>query len=135
MIYFSLSELTSSATARKMSISNIPDEDAVLNLKALIYNILDPARKIYGAPIFVHSGYRCERLNKVVGGVKNSQHLKGEAADIDTGSHGGNRRLYEILLDMPFDQLIWEKGDEEGPEWIHVSYRRSGNNRGQLLRI
>ncbi|MBQ8565303.1 MAG: peptidase M15 [Bacteroidaceae bacterium] len=135
MKYFSIAELTDSATARQLHINNKPDNEAVENLKALVENILDPARELMGVPVRVNSGYRSPRLNRVVGGVDNSQHIKGEAADVSAGSPELNRRLYEVLLDMPFDQLIWERGSDEAPAWLHVSYRRDGANRGEVLRL
>lgn len=134
MKYFTIAELSDSATARMLHINNTPDEVACSNLTALVEHILDPAREIFGAPVRVNSGYRSSRLNRAVGGVENSQHLRGEAADLSTGSPDGNRRLYEILLTLPFDQLIWERGNQRGPAWVHVSYRRVGGNRGEVLR-
>lgn len=133
MKYFTLQEFIHSGVARMMRITNTPDEEAVANIKALVEHVLDPARERLGQPIRVNSGYRCHALNMAVGGVPESQHLLGEAADITTYSTTDNRRLYEILLTLPFDQLIWERGNDKGPAWIHVSYRREGN-RGEVLR-
>lgn len=133
MKYFTLQEFFHSAVARARRIPNTPDDSAIANLQALVDNVLDPARELLGLPISVNSGYRSPALNKAVGGVADSQHLLGQAADITTYSTVGNRRLYEILLKLPFDQLIWERGNDKGPAWIHVSYRREGN-RGEVLR-
>jgi hypothetical protein len=95
-------------------------------------NCLDPIRKAWGKPIGVNSGYRCRRLNEAVGGTPTSQHLKGEAADITTGSKEGNRRLFELIqsLGVDFDQLI----DESGYKWLHISYKAQGNRR-QILHL
>lgn len=133
MKYFSIDELCDSAVARQLHIDNTPPPEAVENLKALVEALLDPARAALKSPIRINSGYRCKRLNKSVGGVSNSQHLTGEAADLCTGSPQGNRKLFDILLNMPFDQLIWERGNSHGPAWVHVSYRRDGNNRGEVI--
>lgn len=133
MKYFTLQEFTHSAVARMQKIANTPDDTAIANLRALVEHVLDPARERLGQPVRVNSGYRCHALNRAVGGVPDSQHLLGEAADITTYSTTDNRRLYEILLTLPFDQLIWERGNDKGPAWIHVSYRREGN-RGEVLR-
>ena len=94
------------------------------NIEALVVNVLDPARERLGMPIIVNSGYRCPKHNLAVGGVKNSQHMKGEAADITTGSAAGNKRLERILTEMgKYDQLIVY------PFFLHVSWKRMGGNR------
>lgn len=118
MKHFTLDELTRSATARRLGIDNTPTRQATANLKQLVANILDPLREAYGAPIYVNSGYRCPVLNRAVGGSASSQHLTGEAADITAGSKAGNRRLYELLRNLPVDQAI----NEHNFEWLHVSY-------------
>ena len=133
MKYFIIEELTDSAVARQLHIDNTPDKMCIQNLQALVEHVLDPAREALGKAIRVNSGYRCPRLNKCVGGVDNSQHIKGEAADIDTGHPAENKKLFEILLKLPFDQLIWERGNKQGPAWIHVSYKRNGENRKEVL--
>jgi hypothetical protein len=94
------------------------------NLQALVEHVLDPARERLGMPITVNSGYRCLAHNKAVGGVKNSQHLKGEAADITCAD---NKRLAEIIEQLGnFDQLIVY------PTFLHVSYKRQGVNRESI---
>ena len=118
MKHFTLDELTRSATARRLGIDNTPTRQATANLKQLVANILDPLRETYGAPIYVNSGYRCPVLNRAVGGSASSQHLTGEAADITAGSKAGNRRLYELLRNLPVDQAI----NEHNFTWLHVSY-------------
>ncbi len=120
MKYFTIQELTRSATATRMHIDNTPDRDTVRCLELLVNNILDPLRARYGRPIYVTSGYRCRRLNDAVGGAYNSQHILGQAADITVGSPEDNRQLYSLIRQMrlPFDQLI----DEHDMQWIHVSY-------------
>jgi uncharacterized protein YcbK (DUF882 family) len=99
--------------------------EAEENLMALVENVLEPAREKLGGPIIVNSGYRCERHNKAVGGVANSQHLRGEAADIRCED---NKRLAKIIVEAGrFDQLIIY------PTFIHVSFKRLGANRKQVL--
>ena len=96
------------------------------NVKALVSEVLDPVREKLGMPIVVNSGYRCEKHNKEVGGVKNSQHLKGEAADIHCQN---NERLKQLIIENgKFDQLITY------PTFLHVSYKRTGGNRHQRLK-
>jgi hypothetical protein len=134
MKYFSIKELSASTEARKMGIDNTPTTEARANLTALVEAVLDPLRTRYGYPIHVSSGYRCPRLNKAVGGAKTSQHVKGEAADIYVCKPKNKAMLFSLIYYLlPFDQLIWEKGDDEAPSWIHVSYRE-GNNRRECLR-
>lgn len=135
MKYFSLSEFIDSMVARRYGIDNTPSASAIANIEALVTHVLDPAREAFGAPVRVNSGYRCSRLNAAVGGTASSQHLRGEAADLNTGSLQGNKRLYEILINLPHDQLIWERGNDKGPAWVHVSYKRDGTNRGEVLRL
>lgn len=108
--HFTINELTRSATARRFGIDNTPPQWAISNLSRLIDTVLDPARELLDAPIYVNSGYRCEKLNKAVGGVPRSYHLAGRAADLTTGTIEGNRRLYQILKTLPHTELIWERG-------------------------
>lgn len=130
--YFTIKELSASSTAQKNRIENIPTPEIEKNLNALIENVLDPTREYYGKAIYVNSGYRCPELNKLVKGALTSQHLKGEAADIDTRSIENNKKIFEYIKDnLDFDQLIWEKGGE----WVHVSFKRNGQNRKQVLNI
>ena len=109
-----------------------PDVHIMMRSKALVDAILDPLREKYGKPIRVSSGFRNAVLNAAVGGVKTSQHCNGEAADISTGDRDENRKLAKMIVDMglPFDQLI----DENNYAWVHVSYKRNGENRGKMLR-
>jgi hypothetical protein len=134
MKYFTIQELTASATAKRKGIDNTPDAVATANLTALVANILDPLREAYGKPIVVTSGYRCTKLNRAVGGAARSQHCKGQAADIRTLSDRKweNHQLFDLIrkLKLPFDQLI----DEYDYDWVHVSYRQ-GQNRREVLHI
>ena len=124
MKYFNLSELSASATAERFAIDNTPPRVAQQMLTVLVEQLLDPIRRRYGAPIIVTSGYRCPALNTAVGGVANSHHIIGCAADITTGSIERNRALFALVIDMQaahairFTQLIAEKGYR----WLHISY-------------
>lgn len=130
--YFSIEELCQSNTANARGIDNTPNAIQKTNLENLIKNILDPLREAYGKPISVNSGFRCEALNRAVGGAKNSEHLSGCAADIDVHSIEGNKELFELIqkLNLPFRQLI----DEKNMSWIHVSYNPSDIKR-QVLKL
>ena len=133
MKYFTIKELCKSNTAIKHGIDNTPTPEVEQNLISLIENVLDPLREAWGRPIIVNSGYRSPELNKVIGGVKTSQHMTGQAADIQTvtDSKSDNEKLFKLAqsLNLPFDQLI----DESNYSWIHVSY--SNKNRRQILHL
>ena len=123
--YFSFIEMIRTDTG----IENIPNWEQIANLQALIKHVLNPVRELHGKPIYVTSGYRSPAVNKAVGGVKSSQHLKGEAADITTLSVEENRMVFELIKKHTFfDQLIWE---QQG-KWIHVSFVY-GKNRLQVI--
>lgn len=104
MEFFTIKELTRSTTAEARKIDNTPTPEAEANLTELINKVLDPLRRAYGKPITVTSGYRSPRLNAAVGGVKTSQHRKGQAADITAGSPEENKRLFDLAqeLNLPF---------------------------------
>lgn len=136
MKYFTIKELCASDTARRRGIENKPTPEIERNLTALVDNILDPLREVWGGPIIVNSGYRCDELNRAVGGVRSSQHRLGQAADLDVGSRADNMKLFNLIeeLDLPFDQLCFEKGNTAvGPDWVHVSY--SPRNRREIKYI
>lgn len=131
MKYFTIEEMTKSSTAKANGIDNTPSDEGVLKLQKLIEAVLDPLREWYGKPIRITSGYRCEALNKAVGGSDTSQHRLGEAADITVGTKKGNKKLFEYIKDnLPFDQLI----NESNFSWVHVSYRE-GRLRKQVLAL
>lgn len=129
--YFTIAELCRSNTADRLGINNRCKKEHIMALTALVDNVLDPLRSWYGKPLTVSSGYRCPELNKAVKGSATSQHMTGQAADIDTGDRQQNKLLFEyIRKNLPFDQLIWEHGGD----WIHVSFRE-GHNRKQVLKL
>ena len=132
---FTLDELTASETAKKRRIINAPGVDEVCNLCALVHHVLQPLRDAMGEAIKIGSGYRCPQLNAAVGGVSNSQHVKGEAADlcIDGNIEKGRKWFEWIKKHCDFDQLIWEKNPKTGSYWVHVSYRSDGKNRKQVI--
>ena len=131
---FTLDELTASATAKQMHIINAPGVDEVCALCALVHNVLQPLRDAMGESIKIGSGYRCPQLNRAVGGVSNSQHINGEAADlcIDGDKLKGKRWFDWIKSHCDFDQLIWEH-NAKGTYWVHVSYRADGKNRRKVI--
>ena len=125
--HFTLAEFVRSATAENKHIDNTPSPEVVDNLRALCRNVLEPARMAFGEPIYITSGYRCPALNKAVGGKPTSQHLRGEAADLQVKGVRNLKRLYNAILDHGvFDQLLYET-NKSGAKWIHVSYTSYGN--------
>lgn len=126
---FTFAEMCKSETAVEMGIPNVPTGDEFIYMGQLVLNVLQPARDWVKAPIRINSGYRCEELNKAVEGVANSQHMKGQAADITTGTRTGNIGLFDWMRDnVPYDQIILEKGGQ----WIHVSHVSFNENRKQV---
>lgn len=135
--HFSLEEMTHSPTAARKGLKNAPNAVQTENLRALCENILEPIRKYLNQPLFISSGFRSEELNAAIGGAsKNgkatSQHCKGEAADIVC--NGRNAEIFRYAKNLDFDQLIWEFGNNDQPEWVHISYKRNGANRKQILK-
>lgn len=131
----SLVEVMKSATAIKHGIANEPSSQHLTNLKAVATNIFQPCRDYFGKPLAVTSGYRSPKLNELIGGSKRSQHSKGEALDLDAQVYGGftNAELFHYIKDnLDFDQLIWEFGNDEEPDWIHCSY--TTENRREVLK-
>ena len=135
--HFTIEELYASATAKARGIDNKPDVHQMINLVYLAVYVLEPLRKAVGEPIKIGSGFRSERLNKAVGGVSNSQHTKGQAADlcIDGDMKKGRRWFDYIRQHLDFDQLIWEKNPKTGNYWVHVSFVHPdfGRNRRQVI--
>lgn len=135
-MHFTIEELYASATAKAKGIDNTPNVQQMINLVYLAAYVLEPLRMAMDEPIKIGSGFRCQKLNKAVGGVYNSQHLKGQAADlcIDGDLEKGKRWFNYIKDHLPFDQLIWEH-NAKGTYWVHVSFvfPDFGKNRHQVI--
>lgn len=133
--YITLAEATTSQTAVRKNIPNIPNEKELENMKHVAVNVFDKVREHFGKPIRVSSFFRCLRLNNAVGGSKTSQHIKGMAIDMQGTNGLTNAEIFHYIKDnLEFDQLIWEYGTEQEPAWVHVSLSR-GENRKQVLYI
>ena len=136
--HLDLAEVTRSETAKRKGISNMPTPEHLENFKKLAQNIFEPIRKHFGVPIHISSGYRSKALNTAIGGSLTSQHCSGEAIDIDMdGSANGvtNKMVFEFIkANLNFDQLIWEFGTKDAPDWVHVSFETTGKQRKQILR-
>jgi len=133
--HFALAEFTRSESAKRHGVSNEPTPEHLENIKVLCEKVLEPIRIKFG-PINISSGYRSKTLNHFIGGSLSSQHCDGKAADIDMDGMGGasNTEIFNYIKDsLDYDQLIWEFGDNNKPDWVHVSYN-AGKNRKQVLR-
>lgn len=132
--HLTLAELIRSESAKRQGLSNMPTPEHIENLKALAENIFEPIRAHFRVPIYISSGYRSKQLNKLIGGAKNSQHNLGEAIDIDMDGHSHditNKDIFDfIVAKLPFDQVI----NEFNYAWVHVSYKKNGPQRHQVLR-
>ena len=135
--YFELYEFIKSDTAKKKNIDNTPDFEHVDNLNELVETILDPLRAAYGMPIRVTSGFRCEKLNRAVGGVASSAHLTGRACDLQVS--GSFTKFRDFVVNWftktgtKFDQILLEQDKRTGECWIHIGqYNNAGQQRGQI---
>lgn len=127
--HFKLSEFTQSGTARRHKVKNVPGPREVERLRFLCVKSLEPMRRRFGA-IRITSGFRCKKLNALVGGSPTSQHVLGEAADIHTGGRELSEKMFGFAKqNIPFDQLILEHNPAHGIYWLHISLRsdRPGN--------
>ena len=129
MKYFKIDEFVKSQTATAHSIPNVPTAEAVRNLELLVSRVLDPLREAWGAPIIITSGYRCEALNARVGGVKNSYHTRGMAADIRP-KNGFVDKLYLLIGRMFVTRKmgITECYIDRKRSYIHIAYDANGFN-------
>ena len=125
--HFTWAEFTKSDTAKRLHINNaITSWEVRDNIKALVENILQPLRDAWGGPIFINSGYRCKELNEAVGGVETSQHTKGEASDCGVTDPYALAKLL-LHMNLDFDQIVVY------PSFLHISYKRDGENRRQVV--
>jgi hypothetical protein len=116
-------EATQSATATRLKIDNTPSAEVLANMRLVANMCFEPLRKWYGRPITINSFYRSPALNRAVRGARNSDHIKGFAIDLDTPSNAENKKLFEwCKANLKFSQLIWEYGNNSGPDWLHISY-------------
>jgi hypothetical protein len=128
--HVTMEEFCYSPTAIKKGINNSMGLIAIDKAIQLCENVFEPLRKHLNAPIKISSGFRCDQLNKLIGGASGSQHTKGEAFDLELT----DRKLFDwILKNLEFDQAIYEFGNDAHANWFHISYRK-GNNRKQALR-
>ena len=134
--HVSYNEGVYSRTATRLDIENTPDNTQLNNMELIAEEVFEPLREWVDGPIKINSFFRCEKLNVAIGGAKYSQHMNGQAMDIDdTFGHATNAEMYHFIKDeLDFDQLIWEFGDDDNPNWVHVSYVSKEDNRNRCLR-
>ena len=125
-----------SRTAQRLGIDNTPTKDHKKNMIELAENIFEPLRAYVGGPIKINSFYRSPKLNKTIGGSSKSQHCQGQAIDLDdTFGRATNAEMFEFIKEhLDFDQMIWEFGDNNNPNWVHVSYVSPQENRNRCLK-
>jgi len=131
---FTLQEMIHSNTAIAKRIVNIPNEQQINFIRELCIEVLQPVREHFSVPINISSGFRSPKLNVAIGGSSSSQHcaLRGAAADIQMEELNADIFNY-IKNKLTFDQLIWEFGNDENPDWVDVSFHK-GKNRKQILK-
>ena len=128
-------EATKSVTALRLGIENVPNEYELQNMELIAEKVFEPLRRAVNGPIKINSFFRCEELNKAIGGSSKSQHCQGRAIDIDDvyGYVSNSYMYYYIKDNLDFDQLIWEFGTDTEPDWVHVSYVDGDSNRKRCL--
>jgi len=134
--HISYKEGVRSNTATRKGIDNTPNDEQLENMKLVAEEVFEPLRIYVNGPIKINSFFRCPELNKAIGGSSKSQHCKGQAMDIDdTFGHMANAEMYNFIKDnLNFDQMIWEFGDNDNPDWVHVSYVSPEKNRNRCLK-
>ena len=132
--HISYKEATYSSTALRRGLDNTPNDEQLKCMEEVAENVFEPLRKWVGGPIKINSFFRGKPVNTAIGGSKSSQHMKGQAMDIDdTFKHKTNAEMYYYIKEnLDFDQMIWEFGDDENPNWVHVSYVSHRQNRKRL---
>ena len=134
--HISYKEGVYSITATRLGIDNMPNQYEFANMQVLAENVFEPLRNWVKGPIKINSFFRGPELNKAIGGSSKSQHCQGRAIDIDDSyGHKTNAEMYEwIKKNLDFDQMIWEFGTDENPNWVHVSYVSPDENRNRCLK-
>ena len=117
-------------------INNVPNDDQLRLMEIVAEKVFEPLREWVNGPIKINSFFRCKKLNTAIGGSRSSQHMKGQAMDIDDNyGNATNAEMYHwIKENLDFDQLIWEFGDDDNPNWLHVSYVSPEKNMNRCLK-
>jgi len=135
--YITYQEAVKSQTAVRLNIVNKPSVSELACMRSVAHHCFDPLCERFEIKIGISSFYRSAQLNKAIGGAKkNSQHIKGQAIDIDADMFGGitNSEIFNWLKEnVQFDQLIWEFGNKLNPAWVHISFVNHLTNRNQII--
>ena len=134
--HISYKEGVYSITAIRRGIDNTPNDEQLDNMELVADEVFEPLRAYVGGPIKINSFFRCPKLNTAIGGSHKSQHCKGQAMDIDdTYGRMTNAEMYHFIKEhLDFDQMIWEFGNDDNPDWVHVSYVSPKENRKRCLK-
>ena len=134
--HISYKEAVYSRTAQRRDIYNHPENDQADNMRLIAEQVFEPLRSWVGGPIKINSFFRSPELNTAIGGSTKSQHCQGQAIDLDdTFGRATNAEMYEFIKEnLDFDQMIWEFGDDDNPDWVHVSYVSEDKNRNRCLK-
>jgi zinc D-Ala-D-Ala carboxypeptidase len=134
--HISYKEGVYSTTAMRRGIDNNPNNDQLSNMELIAEEVFEPLRSWVGGPIKINSFFRSPELNKAIGGSSKSQHCQGQAIDLDdTFGRATNAEMYHFIKEhLNFDQMIWEFGDDDNPNWVHVSYVSEDENRNRCLK-
>jgi hypothetical protein len=134
--HISEKEATKSVTALRLGLDNTPNGDSLSNMKLIAEKVFEPLREYVGGPIKINSFYRSTALNEAIGGSGRSQHCQGRALDLDDiYGYKTNKEMFNWIKDnIDFDQMIWEFGNEDNPDWVHVSYVSEEKNRNKILK-
>ena len=134
--HISYKESVYSRTATRLDINNEPNDEQMDNMCLIAQEVFEPLRMWVGGPIKINSFFRSPELNKAIGGSTKSQHCHGQAIDLDdTFGRATNAEMFEFIKKhLDFDQIIWEFGDDENPDWVHVSYVSEEKNRNRCLK-
>ena len=133
--HISYKEGVYSNTATRRGINNDPNDEQLNNMELIAEKVFEPLREWVNGPIKINSFFRSPELNTAIGGSATSQHCKGQAMDIDdTFGKATNAEMYHLIKEnLDFDQMIWEFGDDDNPNWVHISYVSEDKNRNRCL--
>ena len=134
--HISYKESVYSRTATRLGIDNEPNDEQMKNMLNIAQEVFEHLRMWVGGPIKINSFFRSPELNKAIGGSTKSQHCHGQAIDLDdTFGRATNAEMYHFIKKhLDFDQMIWEFGDDDNPDWVHVSYVSEKDNRNRCLK-
>jgi hypothetical protein len=132
--HITMAEATNSETAKKLGISNLPNDVELANMKLVAEKCFEPIREWYGKPLRINSFFRSAKLNSSIGGSSGtSQHCLGQAIDLSSGNNAENKKIFLWAKDnLVYDQIIYEYGNDDGCDWVHISYKPTGNRKQAL---